>query len=62
MVSVVIVRAMARAESAGSSGALGPPISVLTQPGVMATTQMPWRRNSSAIARVTMLSAAFEGA
>src|SRR5215210_6639134 len=60
IVNAVIVFAIARADSSGASGALGPPISVRTQPGVSATTQMFLARSSAAIVRVTMFNAAFD--
>ena len=59
-VKPVIVFAIARADSSGVSDAFGPPMSVFTQPGVSATTQMLRPRSSAAIARLTMFSAAFE--
>ena len=51
---------MAIALSCGDDGALAPPISVLTHPGLSNTQVMPRGAKSIAALRITMFTAALE--
>ena len=51
---------MAVTLSCGDNGALGPPISVLTHPGLTKTQVMPRGAKSIAALHITMFTAALE--
>jgi hypothetical protein len=57
---VSMSRRMAVTLSCGDNGALGPPISVLTQPGLSKTQVMPRSAKSIAALRITIFTAALE--
>jgi hypothetical protein len=53
-------RRMAATLSCGDNGALGPPISVLTHPGLTKIQVMPRGAKSMAALRITIFTAALE--
>jgi hypothetical protein len=57
---VSMSRRMAVTLSCGDNGALGPPISVLTHPGLTKTQLMPRGAKSIAALRITIFTAALE--